>query len=263
MNEPSLKTVKKLFALSKNRCTFPNCISPIIDISGVVTGEISHIKAKRKNGPRYDPNQTDEERNAFENLILLCSPHHKIVDEKFDVYTVEVLTEMKFLDQSESVYEPKAEDEIFAKIILNDYRRIDIKNNKGTIFIDSPGAIKTESLTIRTQKKNIKLLPPENTIASDLKLRGYVKHLIDRYLYFAGSDKTRKYKFHHGPIYQSIKKEFGVKWDHIPKTSFNDLVEFLHKKIDRTRLAKINKSKGYPNYSSFEDFCKNKLKINT
>jgi hypothetical protein len=203
MNEPSLKTAKRLFALSRNQCAFPNCITPIIDGSGVVTGEICHIKAKSTKGPRFDPQQTDDERYSFENLLLLCSTHHKIVDEQPDIYTAKVLTDTKLLHESKSTSEVTSEDEIFASIILNNYRKINIQNNTGTIIIDSPGAIKTDSLTITTQKRNIKLLPPENTIASDLRFRGYVKYLIDRYQEFAGSDKTRKYEFRYGTIYQS------------------------------------------------------------
>jgi hypothetical protein len=62
---------------------------------------------------------------------------------------------------------------------------------------------------------------------------------------------------------QSIKKEFGVKWDHVPIASFDRLVEFVRAKINRTRQACINKGKSYQSYRSFEDFCKNKLKMDT
>ncbi len=40
-------------------------------------------------GPRYDPNQTDDERHSFENLILLCSFHHDVVDNQAEMYSVD------------------------------------------------------------------------------------------------------------------------------------------------------------------------------
>lgn len=91
-------TIKKLFVLSGNICAFPRCRAPIYDSDeNVITGEICHIKGRRPKGPRYDPLQTREERNGYENLILMCSPHNKIVDDPAheQKYTVEVLTSYK------------------------------------------------------------------------------------------------------------------------------------------------------------------------
>lgn len=91
-------TLKKLFALSGNVCAFPGCTAPIIDDeTGIVVGEVCHIKGKSKNGPRYDENQTEAERNSYENLLVMCDPHNKIVDHETtrDKYTVEVLRKMK------------------------------------------------------------------------------------------------------------------------------------------------------------------------
>lgn len=87
-------TLKILFALSGNVCAFPGCTAPIVDTEhGVVTGQICHIKARRKQGPRYDANQPTSERNGYENLILMCSAHNKIVDDPStgDAFTVEIL----------------------------------------------------------------------------------------------------------------------------------------------------------------------------
>ncbi len=76
-------TLKRLFALSGNVCAFPNCINPIVDPDyGIVVGEICHIKARKEGGPRHDESQTPEERDAFENLILMCERHHKIIDHE-------------------------------------------------------------------------------------------------------------------------------------------------------------------------------------
>lgn len=43
MKEPSATTIKRLFALSNNRCAFPRCISPIISLlDHMIIGEINH-----------------------------------------------------------------------------------------------------------------------------------------------------------------------------------------------------------------------------
>ena len=42
--------------------------------------EIAHIKGANEGSARYDPGMTDEERAAFNNLVLMCTPHHKLID---------------------------------------------------------------------------------------------------------------------------------------------------------------------------------------
>lgn len=79
---PRVSTVRRLFAVSMNRCAFPGCAQSIVDVAtGKVSGEICHINASKPDGLRYDPDQTDEERHGFDNLLLLCGPHHKVIDD--------------------------------------------------------------------------------------------------------------------------------------------------------------------------------------
>ena len=95
MTEPKLSTIKRLYAMSGNVCAFPGCQVPIVEAAGTVTGEICHIKAQSPQGPRYDTKQTEEERHSYENLILLCRRHHKVVDTEADIYDVPALKEIK------------------------------------------------------------------------------------------------------------------------------------------------------------------------
>jgi len=64
-------------------------------VTGSVVGEVCHIKGERATAPRYDPEQDDHERHGFDNLILLCNVHHKIIDDNPESYTVERLLAMK------------------------------------------------------------------------------------------------------------------------------------------------------------------------
>jgi hypothetical protein len=121
-NEPSKPTVKRLFAVSGNRCAFPKCPTPLIDPpSGSVVGAICHIKGKRPGAVRYDPNQSNEDRHGFENLVLLCNIHHKIVDDDDIAYTVERLVQMKKNHESRQNSSPAVDDataERFATVAI-------------------------------------------------------------------------------------------------------------------------------------------------
>ncbi len=92
--EPSLKTIKRLFAESGNLCAFPKCSRALI-VGKAVIGKVCHIKAKSPEGPRYDPSQTDDERHGYENLILLCGIHHDVIDDDEESYPVERLHQIK------------------------------------------------------------------------------------------------------------------------------------------------------------------------
>lgn len=102
MGQPTVATVKRLFALSGNVCAFPKCKLPLVDkASGKVTGRICHIKARKAGEPRYDPSQTEEERHAFENLVLMCPIHHDVIDADERSYTVARLHDIKARHEAE------------------------------------------------------------------------------------------------------------------------------------------------------------------
>ena len=92
----SSTTVKKLFATSINLCAFPRCSETIYDKEyDTIVGEIAHIRARKKGGPRFDPSYPIERYHDYENLILLCTKHHKIVDYQPTIFPIESLLEMK------------------------------------------------------------------------------------------------------------------------------------------------------------------------
>lgn len=92
--EPGITAIKRLFARSGNRCAFPKCTAPMAD-GDTIFGEVCHIKGKNPGSPRHDPTQTAEQRNDFDNLILLCPNHHAVIDADIEAYTVERLQKMK------------------------------------------------------------------------------------------------------------------------------------------------------------------------
>lgn len=92
--QPTPKVVKRLFALSGNQCAYPDCKEKIVDEHGSVIGEICHIEAAEEGGERYNKFSDDEYRRSFDNLVLLCSNHHKKTDN-ISEYTVEKLKKIK------------------------------------------------------------------------------------------------------------------------------------------------------------------------
>ena len=120
LSSPRQKTVKRLFAVSDNQCYFPNCNTPLVDEeSGTVTGEICHIKGKKQGSPRYDPKQSDEERHGFDNLLLMCPLHHKVIDDDPDSYTVSRLENIKKNHEQSNIGGEEPSDNITNLFILN------------------------------------------------------------------------------------------------------------------------------------------------
>ena len=94
----SQPTRAALAVLSRGTCYFPDCQRPVIvfiDDEPYVDVHIAHI-SDAKPGNRYDVSMTDDERRSFGNLILLCKPHHDLVDRAHpNRYRVEDLAAWK------------------------------------------------------------------------------------------------------------------------------------------------------------------------
>ncbi len=111
----SQKTLKVLFAFCGNRCAEPNCTNMMVidatDASGeLVVGQIAHIYAVADNGPRGKPGLTEAERNAPDNLILLCPTHHVVVDGQYETYPAATLFDWK--EKRERRYREQVKDRI-------------------------------------------------------------------------------------------------------------------------------------------------------
>lgn len=88
-----------LAALSGGFCYQPGCPEPMLrTVSGemFLIGQRVHIRGALPGSARYDPAMSDDDRRSGRNLILLCKPHHEIVDvQQPELYSVEILLRWK------------------------------------------------------------------------------------------------------------------------------------------------------------------------
>jgi len=123
--------------------------------SGKVTGRICHIRARNPEGPRYDASQTEEARNSFENLILLCPIHHDVIDADEISYTVERLAQLKFERESSVSTTFSLSDELSRSLIsLSD---VNVKQGSILLAINQSGGQVAHTIT------NIHPLPAEQS----------------------------------------------------------------------------------------------------
>ena len=95
---PNELTRLRLFANSAGFCQKPDCTRPIFVEAGdkhVHIAEMAHIFAGKDDGPRANATLSEEERGAFENLILLCPACHTTIDKAPEVFNDAVVAEWK------------------------------------------------------------------------------------------------------------------------------------------------------------------------
>lgn len=254
MASPTKQTIKILFAKSGNTCAYPGCTTPIVE-GKTILGQICHINASRPGGPRYDPIQSDRERHGFENLMLLCGTCHKRIDSNPDKFPADDLRQIKRLHEEYAGPPDQCDEKHIAVRLLQETNIINAPNNSGNIVFDSPGAVIAEKVSFRAGSRSAaKIIAPPGTVGNDADATRYIQYLIKRYNEFASKDPSRRTKFNYGVISRNITSKFGTEWRLMPMARFEDLCDYLKGRINRTRIAKSNKSKGYASYSTFEDY---------
>lgn len=93
------KTRLVVWTQAAGRCAFSGCGEVLVleagegDVS--LVGQMGHIVAKSRQGPRGRDPLDDESRREPANFILLCPSHHKLVDDYPRRFPVPVLRRMK------------------------------------------------------------------------------------------------------------------------------------------------------------------------
>jgi len=94
------RTLKILWGRAAGRCAVPECrVELFADATDhdpiVVIGDIAHIEAASKRGPRANRRASAKERDTYENLILLCKNCHARLDGQKKTNTVEAIRKLK------------------------------------------------------------------------------------------------------------------------------------------------------------------------
>ena len=97
---PPDKEWKIVLARSGGICAFPACGNPLIEPGSgedepAFIGEIAHIVADSRQGPRGDVEMSDADRDKHENLLLLCKNCHTRVDRQPRTFSIPVLMRIK------------------------------------------------------------------------------------------------------------------------------------------------------------------------
>jgi hypothetical protein len=78
-------TKEALCMLSRGHCYAPDCGSRVmrcVEGQWRIIAHVAHICGLNDTAARFDASLSVEERNGFGNLLLLCKPHHDVVDSK-------------------------------------------------------------------------------------------------------------------------------------------------------------------------------------
>jgi len=142
----SEKDIKLLWGRAKGICSYPSCNEDLTMYlekgDSMVIGEMAHIIARSKGGPRGSETIPKHKLNSYENLILLCPTHHRMIDRAPSNYTVEQILGWK-----------KAHEDRLAK--LCEGKRL---HSKSGLF--------NESLKLLNENKTIhEIFGPESQIA--------------------------------------------------------------------------------------------------
>lgn len=94
------ETVVRLIAAGAGWCYKPDCSTGslwyVVDEQTTVKlAEVAHMIAAGGEGPRADPEATEDQLTHFNNLLLLCPNCHTIVDRAPETFTLHVIQEWK------------------------------------------------------------------------------------------------------------------------------------------------------------------------
>ena len=108
------------------------------------------------------------------------------------------------------------------------------------------------------EKRKPKMEYPAGSIGADLPRRNYIRYLTERYFRFREADASFGPKavrrFSYAVLFKNIEARFRAPTYFIPISRFDELVDFLHGKIERTILGKRNSSRGHRNFETFDEF---------
>lgn len=261
-------TIKRLFAKSHGVCAMPRCTSELV-IGEHVIAEICHIRARQRRGPRFDPNLTAEQKDAFANLVLLCPTCHTLVDKNPHTYSVELLTDIKEMHERGASLEITPDIARHAMLVLEKYRglsSVKVRETnttsavalKGGIAIavarDNVGSIHVHAAS---RSKETGTRYPINSIGADANMTNYIDYLCDLYVKYMSPidcDESRL----RAKLGQHIENKFRLRKrtrNQLSADRFFALVRYLiDEKLAKTPVGSRHLREGKKLCRTFDEF---------
>lgn len=241
MSKLTQRTIKLLFSYSRNRCAYPPCTSPLVQVDpDVVIGDVCHIKAESKAGPRYDPKQTPQERSSFENLILLCKNHHQMIDAVPDTYTVNVLSDMKAAHEAGGALAITPETIRMTSLLCNNNSSISVRSGRDSqVMLQSPGGLQAKTINatgpfVFTKKHTTRSVihPGPEHITDEQAAK--IKAIIDQ---LADIDVTAGRPDSHSGWYSRLYRKFRCRNSYhlIYRDDFPEVMAYLRMEVAKAR----------------------------
>lgn len=147
---PKAEVLRALFARSGNQCAFPGCTQKLINSKNKFIAQVCHIEAALEGGERFNRSSNDEYRRSYENLLILCYPHH-IETNDVGEYSVERLLQIKIDHEKFFLKSDFKIDESELRKLTHEmemyWSNLEALNSIGHIFSDSGLAMKVNGIT--------------------------------------------------------------------------------------------------------------------
>ena len=119
-------------------------------------GEAAHIRGRKPDSARYDPNMSSQERADIRNGIWLCAACHKMIDGDAARYPVETLEEWKVKAEERALKKlkkpkKKKKKKKYKTITDRDGTRIYVKKDKNGNLRDAEGFFRLDCKKPKTQ----------------------------------------------------------------------------------------------------------------
>jgi len=251
------RTIKRLFISAHNECAMPCCSAPLL-IEDIVVGEICHIHARSKKGPRYRPDFSLKDRDDFPNLLLLCKTCHTLVDSHEGSYPPDKLRQIKDDHERQGFREltptMKKQIEILA-VFMKPKKRVSARSGDHGASVavgrDNHGPITINQTTNHPRKAS---KYPPNSIGADANLAGYIDYLFAKAIDYWKPVRD----MNPGRLGRKIKMRFklGVRTrNHLSVDRFEELVNFIIEELlAKSPVGKKHTREGKKFVSSFSEW---------
>ena len=227
MKQPSKrrKTVpalasKKVYQEADNRC-------PFCAVADVAVLEVHHLDGNPSN-------------NEVENLIVVCGNCHSKIT-RGEISPADVHTKKMELFWTHKTASRPAKKTPRQSVAVN-----------ATNISDS---IIANNVTLG-RKRTPRMQYPADSIGADTIKKGYIDYLLKHYYDYRKADASYGSfrPFSHAEIHTTIQSRFKTKTFFIHASRFAELCDYVKSRVDQTIQGKRNRSRGIPNYHSFERY---------